>query len=46
MLIRRNILKDSERNIEEAPTAILPADTWERLSGESPKAYAAFCPIG
>ena len=43
MLIRRNILKDSERNIEEAQTAVFPADSWERLPGESPKAYAAFC---
>jgi hypothetical protein len=36
-------LKDSERNNEEAPAAILPADSWERLPGESPKTYAAFC---
>ena len=26
-----------------SPATILPADSWERLPGESPKAYAAFC---
>ena len=29
--------------LEEAPAAVLPADSWERLPGESPKAFAAFC---
>ena len=36
-------MKDSERILEETSAAILPIDSWERLPGESPKAYAAFC---
>jgi hypothetical protein len=34
---------DIDKTIEEAKAAILPFESWERLTGESSAAYAAFC---
>jgi hypothetical protein len=34
---------DIDKTIEEAKAAVLPFESWERLTGESGMAYAAFC---
>jgi hypothetical protein len=34
---------DIDKTIDEARAAILPFESWERLTGESGAAYAAFC---
>jgi len=36
-------MNDIDRAIEEAKAEVLPFESWERLGGESPLAYAAFC---
>jgi hypothetical protein len=36
-------MTDIDKTIEEAKAAILPFESWERLTGESGRAYAAFC---
>ena len=36
-------MTDFEKVIEEAKAAVLPFESWERLTGESSLAYAAFC---
>jgi hypothetical protein len=36
-------MMDIDKAIEEARTAIMPFESWERLPGESGAAYAAFC---
>jgi hypothetical protein len=36
-------MTDMDKTIEEAKTAVLPYESWERLAGESGAAYAAFC---
>jgi hypothetical protein len=36
-------MKDIGKVIEEAKAAVLPFESWERLSGESAGAYSAFC---
>jgi hypothetical protein len=36
-------MTDMDKAIEEAKAAIMPFESWERLSGESGLAYAAFC---
>jgi hypothetical protein len=36
-------MTDIDKTIEEARAAILPFESWERLTGESGLAYAAFC---
>jgi len=36
-------MTDVEKVIEEAKAGILPFESWERLSGESAGAFAAFC---
>jgi hypothetical protein len=36
-------MTDNDKTIEEATAAILPFESWERLTGESGTAYAAFC---
>jgi len=33
---------NSHNRVEKALASVLPADSWERLPGESPKAYAVF----
>ncbi|MFP3041335.1 hypothetical protein LQZ19_05880 [Treponema primitia] len=37
------MMTDIEKTIEEARAAVLPFESWERLTGESGAAYAAFC---
>jgi hypothetical protein len=41
--IRTNDMTDIDKTIEEAKAAVLPFESWERLTGESGPAYAAFC---
>jgi hypothetical protein len=36
-------MTDIEKVIEEARAAVLPFESWEKLTGESGAAYAAFC---
>jgi hypothetical protein len=36
-------MTDIEKILEEAKAGILPFESWERLTGESGAAYAAFC---
>jgi len=36
-------MTDIDKAIEEAKAAVMPFESWERLPGESGKAYAAFC---
>ena len=36
-------MTDIEKTIEEAKASMLPFESWERLEGESPAAFAAFC---
>jgi len=36
-------MTDMEKAIEEAKADMLPFESWERLAGETPLAYAAFC---
>jgi len=36
-------MTDIDRVIEEAKAEILPFESWERLTGETSSAYAAFC---
>jgi hypothetical protein len=36
-------MTDMDKAIEEARAAVMPFESWERLPGESGKAYAAFC---
>ena len=36
-------MTDMEKAIEEAKSTMMPFDSWERLQGESSKAFAAFC---
>jgi uncharacterized short protein YbdD (DUF466 family) len=36
-------MTDIEKAIDEAKAAVLPFESWERLSGESSAAFAAFC---
>ena len=36
-------MTDFDKVIEEAKAAVLPFESWERLTGESSLAYAAFC---
>jgi hypothetical protein len=36
-------MTDIDKVIEEAKAAVLPFESWERLTGESGAAYAAFC---
>jgi hypothetical protein len=36
-------MTDIDKAIEEARSAILPFESWERLQGESSAAFAAFC---
>jgi hypothetical protein len=36
-------MTDIDKTIEEAKAAVLPFESWERLTGESGAAYAAFC---
>ena len=36
-------MTDFDKVIEEAKAAILPFESWERLTGESGAAYSAFC---
>ena len=36
-------MTDTEKTINEAKAEILPFDSWERLTGESSAAFAAFC---
>jgi hypothetical protein len=36
-------MTDIDKTIEEAKAEILPFESWERLTGESAGAYAAFC---
>ena len=36
-------MTDFDKAIEEAKAEILPFESWERLAGETPLAYTAFC---
>ena len=36
-------MTDIDKAIEEAKADMLPYESWERLAGETPLAYAAFC---
>ncbi|GHV51851.1 hypothetical protein AGMMS49579_08090 [Spirochaetia bacterium] len=36
-------MTDIDRVIEEAKAAVMPFESWERLTGESGAAYSAFC---
>ena len=36
-------MTDFDKTIEEAKAAMLPFESWERLTGESSAAFAAFC---
>jgi hypothetical protein len=36
-------MTDFDKAIEEAKAAVLPFESWERLTGESSAAFAAFC---
>jgi hypothetical protein len=36
-------MTDHDRIIEEAKASVMPFESWERLTGESGRAYAAFC---
>jgi hypothetical protein len=36
-------MTDIDKVIEEARAEILPYESWERLDGETPKAFSAFC---
>jgi hypothetical protein len=36
-------MTDINKTIEEAKAALLPFESWERLTGETSAAYAAFC---
>jgi hypothetical protein len=36
-------MMDFDKAIEQAKTAVLPFESWERLPGESSAAFAAFC---
>jgi hypothetical protein len=36
-------MTDMDKAIEEARTALMPFESWERLPGETGSAYAAFC---
>jgi hypothetical protein len=36
-------MRDIEKTIGEAKAEVLPYESWERLTGESPRAYSAFC---
>jgi hypothetical protein len=36
-------MKDIDKTIEEAKSCLLPFESWERLPGESSRAYEAFC---
>jgi hypothetical protein len=36
-------MTDFEKAIKEAKEWVLPYESWERLAGETPKAFAAFC---
>jgi len=36
-------MNDFDKAIEEAKAEILPFESWERLTGETPLAYSAFC---
>jgi len=36
-------MTDIDRAIQEAQAEVLPFESWERIAGESPLAYAAFC---
>jgi hypothetical protein len=36
-------MTDIDKTIEEAKAAVLPFESWERLTGETGAAYAAFC---
>ncbi|GHU63603.1 hypothetical protein FACS189445_6840 [Spirochaetia bacterium] len=36
-------MTDMDKVIEEAKAAVMPFESWERLTGESGAAYAAFC---
>ena len=36
-------MTDMDKAIEEAKAAMLPFESWERLTRESSKAFAAFC---
>ena len=36
-------MTEMEKAIEEAKSTMMPFDSWERLQGESSKAFAAFC---
>jgi hypothetical protein len=36
-------MTDIDKTIEEAKMAMLPFESWERIQGETPLAYSAFC---
>jgi hypothetical protein len=36
-------MTDIDKTIEEARAAMLPFESWERINGETPLAYSAFC---
>jgi hypothetical protein len=36
-------MTDIDKTIEEARAAMMPFESWERLAGETPLAYSAFC---
>jgi hypothetical protein len=36
-------MTDMDKAVEEGKAAVLPYESWERLTGESSTAYAAFC---
>jgi hypothetical protein len=36
-------MNDLEKAIEEAKADLLPFESWERLTNETPLAYSAFC---
>ena len=36
-------MRDFDRVIEEAKAVVMPYESWERLDGESPLAFSAFC---
>jgi hypothetical protein len=36
-------MTDIDKVIEEAKAAVMPFESWERLTGETGAAYAAFC---
>jgi hypothetical protein len=42
-VIEERKMPDIDRVIDEAKSCLLPFESWERLSGESGAAYAAFC---